>query len=97
MLKPSSVVQTYSVVVPKFVLVDFISLYLQVPVFLTFYFGWKIWHRSSVVDLRKVDLEEDQYRPDSETRAQLDREEEQRQAKLSSSQGWRWRLYYWLV
>ena len=76
---------------------DLLSLYLQVPVFLVLYFGWKIRRRSQPVDLKGVDLQADQYEPDEETRAFFDAEEERRQARLCGKHGWRWRVYYWLV
>jgi AAT family amino acid transporter len=89
-------VQTYSVVVPRFIFVDFLSLYLQVPVFFILYFGWKIRRRSKLVDLKSVDLQADQYEADEETQAFLDAEEEKRQARLYGAHGWRWQVYYWL-
>ena len=86
--------QTYNVVVPHFSLVDFVSLYLQVPVFITFYLTRRFLHPSSAVDLKKIDLELDQYKADPETQATLDAEAERRQDRLKD---WRWRLYYWLA
>jgi AAT family amino acid transporter len=90
-------VQTYSVVVPRFRFMDFLSLYLQVPVFLILYFGWKVRRRSQPVDLKSVDLQADQYRADEETQAFFDEEEEHRQTRLRGTHGWRWQVYYWLV
>jgi amino acid permease len=76
---------------------DFLSLYLQVPVFLILYFGWKIRRRSQLVDLKSVDLQADQYEADEETQALFDASEERRRARLRGTYGWRWRAYYWLV
>lgn len=90
-------VQTYSVTVPRFVLVDFLSLYLQVPMFFIFYFGWKLWRGSKTVDLKTVDIQADQYKADSETQAFLDEEEAHRQARIHGNRGWLWTMYYWLV
>lgn len=81
-------VQTYSVTVPRFVLVDFLSLYLQVPMFFIFYFGWKLWRGSKTVDLKTVDIQADQYKADSETQAFLDEEEAHRQARIHGNRGW---------
>lgn len=89
--------QTYNVVVPRFNPVDFISLYLQVPVFLTFYVARKLLHPSPIVDLAKVDLQSDQYKADPATQAILDAEEEQRQARIRGANGWWWKVYYWLT
>lgn len=90
-------VQTYSAVAPHFGIVDFLSLYLQLPVFLVLFAGWKLFRRSKFVDLKTVDLAADVYIPDEETRAALDAAEELRNERL---QGWRgigWRLYYWIA
>jgi amino acid transporter, AAT family len=76
---------------------DFLSLYLQVPVFLILYFGWKVRRGSKPVDLKSVDLQADQYRADEATQAFFDEEEERRQVRLRGTHGWRWRVYYWLV
>lgn len=90
-------VQTYNIVVPHFSLVDFISLYLQVPIFITFYLTRRFLHPSPAIDPKTVDLLSDQYIADPATQATLDTEEEQRRDRLKGSSGWKWRIYYWLA
>ncbi|KAG9055953.1 hypothetical protein FS842_000677 [Serendipita sp. 407] len=90
-------VQTYSVVTPHFAFVDFLSLYLQLPMFIVLYTIWKIWHGSKVVDLQTVNLMVDQYVVNEETQALLDAEEERRQERQQGWAGIGWRLYYWIA
>ncbi|KAG8814018.1 hypothetical protein FRC17_001333 [Serendipita sp. 399] len=90
-------VQTYSVVTPHFAFVDFLSLYLQLPVFIVLYLGWKLWHRSKFIDLKTVDLTVDQYVPDEETQRLIDAEEKKRQQRKQGWIGIGWRLYYWIA
>jgi amino acid permease len=77
--------------------VDFISLYLQIPLFLVLYGGRKLYRRSRLVDLKTADLTVDQYEEDEQTRAILDAEEAARQERFNGKNRWLWRLYYWLA
>lgn len=52
-------VQGWSSFSPKFSGVDFVSFYLELPVMLAMYLGWKFLKRTSIVGLGEMDLETD--------------------------------------
>ena len=89
--------QAYPLVYPRVVLIDIVSLYLQVPLFFICFISWKRLARTKVVKLDMVDLDVDEYVLDEGTRRQMEAEEAQRQRRLEGSGSWKWRLYYWLV
>ena len=89
--------QAYPLVYPRVVLVDIVSLYLQILFFLICFISWKFLAQTKVVRLGMVDLSVDEYVIDEGTRRQMEAEEAQRQKRLREFGSWKWRLYYWLV
>jgi AAT family amino acid transporter len=41
--------------------VSFVSYYIELPVMLFMYLGWKLWKRTRIVSLDEMDLETDVY------------------------------------
>jgi AAT family amino acid transporter len=41
--------------------VDFISYYIELPIMLIMYLGWKFWKRTKIVKLEEMDLVTDVY------------------------------------
>jgi amino acid permease len=87
----------YPLVYPRVVLIDIVSLYLQIPLFFICFISWKILAQTKVVRLGMVDLSVDEYVVDEGTRQQMEAEEARRQGRLKERGSWKWRLYYWLV
>ena len=87
----------YPLVYPRVILIDIVSLYLQIPFFCICFIAWKVLVQTKVVRLDMVDLDVDEYVLDEETRTQMEEEEARRQERLKGSGSWAWRLYYWLV
>jgi AAT family amino acid transporter len=54
-------VQGWSCFSPKFSGVDFVSFYIELPVMLVMYVGWKVFKRTKLVRLDEMDLETDVY------------------------------------
>ena len=54
-------VQGWSSFSPSFSTVTFFSLYVELPIMLVMYLGWKILKRTKVVRLHEMDLETDTY------------------------------------
>jgi len=54
-------VQGWSSFSPKFAAVDFVSYYIELPIMLVMYLGWKAWKRTRVVSYEEMDLETDMY------------------------------------
>lgn len=54
-------VQGWSSFSPSFSAVDFVSYYIELPVMLVMYVGWKVIKRTEVVKLEEMDLETDRY------------------------------------
>lgn len=52
-------VQGWSSFSPKFSGVDFVSYYIELPVMLIMYVGWKLLKRTKLVRLEVMDLETD--------------------------------------
>jgi AAT family amino acid transporter len=46
---------------PSFDIVAFINYYLELPIVLFMYMGWKLWKQTSIVPLSDTDLETDVY------------------------------------
>jgi len=46
---------------PNFDGVAFVSHYIELPIMLLRYVGWKLWKRTSIVELSDMDLETDMY------------------------------------
>ncbi|KAI4106913.1 MAG: hypothetical protein L6R37_001912 [Teloschistes peruensis] len=54
-------VQGWSSFSPSFDVVTFFSLYIELPVMVFMYIGWKLLKRTEIVKLREMDLETDTY------------------------------------
>lgn len=54
-------VQGWSSFSPSFDVVTFFSLYVELPIMLVMYVGWKLLKRTKVVKLRDMDLVTDTY------------------------------------
>ncbi|KAF1350202.1 amino acid transporter-like protein [Delphinella strobiligena] len=54
-------VQGWSCFSPTFSGVDFVSYYIELPIMLVMFLGWKIWKRTRLVKLDEMDLETDVY------------------------------------
>ena len=54
-------VQGWSSFSPSFSVVTFFSLYVELPIMLVMYLGWKVLKRTKVVKLHEMDLETDTY------------------------------------
>ena len=54
-------VQGWSSFSPSFSAVNFVSLYVELPIMLVMYLGWKVLKRTKVVKLLEMDLETDTY------------------------------------
>lgn len=52
-------VQGWSCFSPTFSAVDFVSYYIELPLMLVMYVGWKVWKKTKVVKLERMDLETD--------------------------------------
>ena len=65
-------VQGWSCFSPTFSAVDFVSYYLELPVMLVMYIGWKILKRSKIVKLRDMDLDTDVYVVTADDRSDIE-------------------------
>jgi AAT family amino acid transporter len=54
-------VQGWSCFSPNFKAVDFVSYYVELPLMLVMYLGWKAWKKTSIVSYGQMDLESDVY------------------------------------
>jgi len=59
-------VQGWSSFSPKFAAVDFVSFYIELPVMLIMYVGWKLLKKTKIVGYAEMDLETDVYVPTEE-------------------------------
>lgn len=59
-------VQGWSCFSPSFDSVSFVSYYIELPIMLVMYLGWKWVKRTHLVGLSEMDLETDTYRADEE-------------------------------
>ncbi|KAL8917194.1 MAG: hypothetical protein Q9208_008096 [Pyrenodesmia sp. 3 TL-2023] len=57
-------VQGWSSFSPSFRPVTFVSLYVELPIMLVMFTGWKVLRRTRLVDLREMDLVTDTYPPE---------------------------------
>ena len=64
-------VQGWSCFSPTFDGVSFVSFYIELPVMLVMYLGWKLLKRTKVVSLAEMDLETDVYIVDEGKREPL--------------------------
>lgn len=59
-------VQGWSCFSPKFDAVSFVSFYIELPLMLVMYVGWKLFKRTKLVKLEEMDLVTDTYTTDEE-------------------------------
>ena len=57
-------VQGWSCFSPEFDAVSFVSYYVELPLMLVLYVGWKVWKKTKVVKLERMDLETDTHTVD---------------------------------
>ena len=65
-------VQGWSCFSPTFAAVDFVSYYLELPVMLLMYVGWKLLKRSRIVPLQQMDLETDVHVADMDDKTDIE-------------------------
>lgn len=82
-------VQGWSSFSPSFSVVTFVSLYVELPIMLVMYVGWKILKRTKVVKLLDMDLETDTYPAE---RLDPARETEESAWRERAYSIWRWFL-----
>jgi amino acid transporter, AAT family len=68
-------VQGWSSFSPKFSGVDFVSYYIELPVMLIMYGGWKLLKRTKLVRLETMDLETDVHKVGEEDSREEEKEE----------------------
>jgi AAT family amino acid transporter len=54
-------VQGWSCFSPHFDGVSFVSFYIELPIMLIMFLGWKVWKKTKLVKLNEMDLETDVY------------------------------------
>jgi AAT family amino acid transporter len=79
-------VQGWSSLSP-FVAVDFVSYYIELPVMLVMYLGWKLLKRTKIVSYEKMDLETDVYVVSEEDLKEMEQEKSLR-GKLETVIRW---------
>lgn len=93
-------VQGWSSFSPSFKVVDFVSYYIELPVMLVMFVGWKLIKRTKFVRLEEMDLSTDRF--DLDFKSPEERQEALEKSKLSrraKGQGWKERskaVGYWL-
>ncbi|KIJ56132.1 hypothetical protein M422DRAFT_57648 [Sphaerobolus stellatus SS14] len=87
-------IQGYSSMIPIFSPISFVSLYLQIPSMLVFFFGWKLLHRRwSLPDLKTLDLDAETHVDGEDDRL----DDEEREGNLKGRWGWAWRVWYFIA
>ena len=71
-------VQGWSCFSPTFSTVDFFSYYIELPIMLVMYVGWKIIKRTRIVSLGEMDLETDVYQVSEEDLKEMEKEKSAR-------------------
>lgn len=64
-------VQGWSSFKGKFQAVNFVSLYIELPVMLLMFVAWKLWRRTKFVKLEDMDFETDVFTPEPEEEEKL--------------------------
>lgn len=85
-------VQGWSCFSPTFKAVDFVSFYVEIPVMLVMFLGWKVWKKTKFVKLHEMDLVTDRF---DHGMTEEEREKALDAAKLgqwSAEQGWQGKL-----
>lgn len=82
-------VQGWSSFSPSFNVATFFSLYIELPIMLVMYMGWKLLKRTKIVKLSEMDLE-----TDTHTAEELDRDSsiEKNKWRQKAYMAWRWLL-----
>lgn len=82
-------VQGWSSFSPSFNVATFFSLYIELPIMLVMYMGWKLLKRTRIVKLSEMDLE-----TDTHTAEELDRDSsiEKNKWRQKAYMAWRWLL-----
>jgi AAT family amino acid transporter len=65
-------VQGWSCFSPRFDAVSFVSYYIELPIMLIMYLGWKFWKKTKIVKLEEMDLETDRYHGPTEAGLQAE-------------------------
>lgn len=79
---------------PRFNAVDFVSFYLELPVMLAMFLGWKFYHGTRLVHLDRMDLETDVHVAGSDDDAVSEGDEERKKKKKKvEAEGVRWRVF----
>ena len=71
-------VQGWSCFSPTFNAIDFVSYYIELPIMLVMYVGWKLLKRTKIVPLDEMDLETDVYQISEEDQKEIEREKSAR-------------------
>lgn len=79
---------------PRLSIVEFVSLYIELPLMLLMLLSFAYTHRGSEkIDIQTLDLYQDEHQDELED--ELD--EEVRQCRLHGKRSWLWRMYYFLA
>jgi AAT family amino acid transporter len=102
-------VQGWSSFSPSFDAVDFVSLYIEIPLMIVMFVGWVVFRRildrkltiahtqSSRFGLGDIDLYHDEHDDRKEDVTQRHDEEKSREERLSGPRRLWWKLYYLIV
>lgn len=102
-------VQGWSSFSPSFDAVDFVSLYIEIPLMLVMFVGWVVFRRilghkltiahaqSSPSGSSDIDLYQDEHNDRKEDVTQRHDEEKSREERLSGPRRLWWKLYYLIV
>lgn len=77
-------IQGWSCFSPKFDGVSFVSFYIELPIMLVMYLGWKLLKRTKFVRLDEMDLETDVHTAEE----QVEEEDKGWKAKAKGAFGW---------
>lgn len=83
-------VQGWSSFSPSFDVVTFFSLYIELPIMLVMYVGWKLLKRTKVVKLQDMDLVTDTYPAEDVDPLEEDNAKSVRKQRVYNI--WRWVL-----
>jgi AAT family amino acid transporter len=102
-------VQGWSAFSPTFDVIDFVSLYIEIPLMVVMALGWLVippllrrgagarsrpWWTGDLVDTRTVDLRRDELQDEDDDLAGV---EDSRAKRIGGRTGWLWRVWYALV
>lgn len=81
-------VQGWSCFSPAFDGVNFVSYYIEIPIMILMYFGWKLLKRTKIVSAEKMDLETDVYELTDEEKEEIERSERSPKGKIGKVIRW---------